>query len=811
MFKNYLNTALRNIYKRKIFAFLNIIGLAIGIAGYLFIFRYVQYEKSYDAFNPDADRIVRINMDVFQGNTLELQSALTFPAVVPALQRELPEIENFCRLSRANVLLHNELNDIRSSEREGFFADTSVFTFFSTHLIKGDKASSLRGPDKIVLSESLAKKYFGNPDPIGKFLLARDPNMTQAYEVTGVFKDYPSDSHLKAHYFISMPTLFKYFQTRGDTTGRTENSWDWMNFYSYVKLGMDASEGQLETPLKTFSNRYLNKQSTDMGKLELSAMPILDIHLQSKLYSEISAGGDNKTVSTLSLVGFLMICIAWINFITLSTANAINRAREVGVRKILGASRLDAVKQFFLESTLINFAGLFFGVLILFMFSKPLGITLGLNMPNEFNLSPYEWMLFASFFLGGIVLSGLYPALVLSGYQPVKILKGLFRSSEKGLMLRKALTVLQFSSAVMLIASTLIIYSQVDFMRNHDPGMNLEQTLVLTGPEADPDSIFTRKANAFKNDVLALNGIRNFATSNNVMGRDFFWSVQASRKENAGQQRATLFRVDIDDHYIPLFELEVLAGRNFSADFGGEEKSIIINESALRVLDINTPAEAVDQVLIVDQDTLNIKGVVKNYHHLGLQQNIDPIMLLYRPHSRRLYSLKMETANAPDLITSLEKTWNAYFPGDPFNYFFLDDRYQQQYKSEQNFGKVMGTFSLLAVCIACLGLFGLSVYAIVQRLKEISIRKVMGAHLTHLLFILSKDFLLLVVISFLLAVPVIWYTMTQWLDNFAYHVSIPWRVFLFTGIAVFTFAAAVISVQVIKAAFQNPLDNLRNE
>jgi putative ABC transport system permease protein len=420
------------------------------------------------------------------------------------------------------------------------------------------------------------------------------------------------------------------------------------------------------------------------------------------------------------------------------------------------------------------------------------------------------WLGFSAMFVCGSLLSGLYPAFVLSGYQPVMVLKGVFKNSISGLLLRKALIITQFATSVVLIAGTIVVYQQVNYMRRQKLGVNINQTLVLHGAESVTDSLYQTVYQPFKTALLGVPGVKNVSASTSVMGKEIYWT-NGSHRLGPNNKSVTLYNIGIDYDFIPSYSLKLIAGRNFTKDFKTDEHGILLNESAAKLLGFTDFNKAVNEDIFSAGDTVKLLGIVANYHHEGLQKAIEPMVFRLRPNSRDAYSLKIESKNVQATIASVQKIWNKHFPGDPFNYFFLDDYFSSQYNADQLFGKVFGLFAFLAIMIACFGLLGLSAYNVLQRTKEIGIRKILGASTQNLLFILSKDFLLLVFIAFIIAIPVAWWIMHNWLENFAYRINIYWWVFAIAGIAALFIALITISFQAIKAAIANPVKSLRTE
>jgi putative ABC transport system permease protein len=812
MIRNHLKIAFRNLFKRKGYSLLNIAGLAIGIACCVLIFQYVAYERSYDSFPEKADQIVRLRLDSYQQGKLAWKSATSYPAFGPTLKKDFPEVEDYCRLIDADLLLSNEERNVKFNEEKGYYADPSFLSMFNLQLIKGNPKTALDAPGKILLSEKTAQKYFGNDDPMGKRLAYRDPEYTTSFEVAGIFKEFPSNSHLIINHLVSYSSLGSRLRQQGDTTNATETNFGWYDFYTYLQMKQGTDLKKFESKLPAYCDKYVNNgdwQKKNNVRDELYVIPLRDIYLYSNFNQEAEVNGNGQSVAFLFLIAFLIIGIAWINYINLATARSLERAREVGIRKVAGAIRKNLIIQFMVESFMLNLVALVVAGIIVFLLTPWFNHLTGTTGVAGFISSKY-WMLFLIIFIGGSVLSGLYPAFVLSGFKPVSVLKGLFKNTASGYLLRKGLIIMQFATSVVLIAGTIIVFQQVNYMRNQSLGVNINQTLVVDGAQSLPDSLYQNVFQPFKTALLQLPGVQTASSSTSVMGKEIYWT-NGSKKLTAEAKNVTLYNIGVDYDFLPSFDLQLKAGRNFSKDFPTDEKGVLLNESAAKLLGFEDFNKAINEKFFSAGDTVTLVGIVNNYHHQGLQKAIDPMIFRLRPNARQAYSLKIKTSNVPATIASVQKTWNKFFPADPFNYYFLDDLFDQQYKADQSFGKIFGLFAFLAIIIACFGLLGLSAYNVLQRTKEIGIRKVLGASVQNVLYILSKDFITLVLIAFVIAVPVTWFIMHNWLQDFAYRINIQIWVFAIAGMLAILIALLTIGIQALKAAVSNPVKSLRTE
>jgi len=816
MIKNFFVISLRNLLKRKGYTTLNILGLTIGITCCMLIFQYVSYERSYDTFQKNSSQIVRIRLDEYKQGKLLWQSATSYPAFGPLMKKDYPEVQNYCRLIDDELLLSNDSKNLKFSEKKGYFADPSSISMLGVELAAGNNATALDAPNKIIVSQTMARKYFGTTDVIGKILQSHGDGRAKpdVYQITGVFKDYPKNSHLIIDYLVSYETLRKALKEQGDKEDSANTAIGWYDFYVYLQLkpGTDLQAFQAKMP--AFAAKYVNKRKGAKGSQfsgnKLYIIPFSDIHLYSNYNQEAEVNGSGSAVNFMFLIGLIILGIAWINYINLSTARSVERAKEVGVRKVLGAAKGNLVRQFMLENVLLNLTAILLAGLAVAMLTPWFNNLMGKDVSTGFSMSGKYWLIFFAIFCSGTLLSGLYPAFVLSDYKPVAVLKGAFKNTSGGLILRKSLIVVQFGISVVLIAGTIIVYQQVNFMRKQKLGVDINQTLVLSGVQSIPDSVYQDALQPFKSELLKIPGVKSMTSSSNVMGQEIYWTNGFQSLDHKELGGSTVYRLGVDYDFIPQFGMKLLAGRNFSKDFPTDKKGAILNDRALAQMGFKDPQDAIGKK-ISNGDTLTVIGVIQSFHHMGLQKPIDPQLISLRPNARNAYSIKLQTNELQGTVAAVKVLWSRYFPNDPFSYFFLDDEFNAQYQSDQRFGEMFTLFASLAILIACFGLIGLSAYNILQRTKEVGIRKVLGASVQNVVFILSKDFLLLVILSFVVAAPVSWFIMHQWLQDFAYRITISWWVFGVAGALALLIALSTISYQAIKAAIANPVRSLRSE
>jgi putative ABC transport system permease protein len=819
MQKTMLRIAIRHLRKRKGYTALNILGLTAGIACCLLIFEYVAYERSYESFNPKADRVVRVQDVEYQHGRMMVPWASAMPAMAPALKKDFPEVEDFCRLRRSALLLGNDNRQVKFREMRVYYADPAALSILAVRLREGDAGKALSTPGKVLLSAPTARRYFGQEDALGKVLTIYMRGDRFPLEVAGVFDEVPGNSHLHFDVLVSYKTQSVLNGTYGKSDDQTETSWDWTDFYTYVLLREGVDPRAFAAKIPAFIDRHYNQLPRNLAEkdsYQLTLFPLRSIHLGSHYAEEMEANGDGQSVNFFFLIGFFIVAIAWVNYINLSTARSMERAREVGVRKVLGALRAELVRQFMTESLVLNMTALFLSGLSLLALNPLFGKLTGRPMPPVITLPGIYWLYFSAVFVAGTLLSGIYPALVLSRYQPVAVLKGLFRNAAGSQWLRKGLIVGQFTASIILIAGTMIVYRQVSYMRSQHLGVDIDQTLVLKGAgSALSDSAYSGVFDAFKNEVLRIKGVKSLAASSSVMGEEILWSTGWRWLENpAGKRTVETFMLGVDENFVGNYGIGMVAGRNFSRNFPGDRTGVLLNQSAVRVLGFPSPEAALGQLVSGGQDhmdSMHVVGVVADYHHEGLQKAIQPVVFLPNRDRRARYSVKMAGSDAPATVAAIKSIWDRHFPGDPYTWFFLDDFFNLQYAENQRFGEVFALFAGIAIAIACFGLLGLSAYNVLQRTKEIGIRKVLGASVGNLVYLLSRDFLLLVGVAFVVAVPVTWAVMDSWLRNFAYRIGVSWWVFALAGGAALLVAFMTVGGQAMKAAGANPVKALRSE
>jgi putative ABC transport system permease protein len=817
-----LLTALRSLKKNKFFSLLNISGLAIGMAVFLLIAQYVRFEKSYESFVPGKENIYRVKLEAYDKNELIMATAENYPGVGPALQAELPEVVGYARLYnmgyKNNVVITNENakpEPIAFRQRRFLYADSTFLPMMGYEMASGIAKDALKEPFTAVISEKYAKMYFGKEDPIGKTLHLRDDDfVNELVKITGVFKDLPSNTHLKFDVLFSYNSLYP----RGDwAVQRYRSGWRRKDMYTFVQLkpGTDPKKTEAKFPGIVLKYKPELKESKTQKQV-LGLQPLKDIHLTSDLTEEPEANGNGRTVFFLGLIGIFVLVIAWINYVNLSTARALERAKEVGIRKVIGAVKGQLIGQFLTEAALVNLLSVLIAWGLSFLFLSSFNKLSGLTLDKSYLVQPWFMGLLFFLWLVGSLLSGFYPALVLSSFKPIIVLKGKFQNANRGVLLRKGLVVTQFIASIALIAGTFIVYRQLKYMTGRDMGMNINQVMVVERPGIMDTSqaVYNSSIDAFRNEVRKDPGIEAVSASFTIPGKQREYKVQLKRYGVANSDSVIVRFNSLDYDFLDVFKMKLIAGRKFSADFPKDpDTSVIITETASKLLGFKKPEDAIGQPLSIDAFRWNpiIVGVVNDYHQISLKKPLDPSIFNCSLYGGEYYSMRINTSNLPKTIEHVRKSWATAFRGNPFEYFFLDEYFNRQYESERKFEKLFVSFAVLAIIIGCMGLFGLSAYTASQRIKEIGIRKVLGASVPDITKMLSKDFLKLVIIAIVIASPIAWWAMSKWLEDFAYRVNISWWIFVVAGALALLIAMLTVSLQAIKAAIANPIKSLRTE
>ncbi len=813
MLKNYFTIARRNLFTNKSFSSLNIVGLSIGMTCCLIIFQYVAFESSFDRFHTRKDNLYRVLQSYARGeDPMENGHAYTAQSLSPALKEGVPEIVNVTRVHSENAIVFNPVTPERIFEEDAaLYVDNAFMDMFTFPMVSGSKALSA---GTVLLSEAAAKKYFGNAPAEGQTLDVTG-NTDKTYTVGGVFKNIPENSHLQFTMLLPMEDLLK----GPDYSTEPEGGWSWNNFTTYLELHPDADRAAVKRKMTEVFVKHRGdalKEGGSRGALNLQSFH--DIHLNADVMGAGSiVAGNYKTLYFFLVIGVITLVIALVNYINLATARALNRSREVGVRKAVGARRTQLVVQFLYESAFTNVSAMILA-LLLTLFLLPF-----VNDIAETKLSIAQWlepiflMSIGITLFAGTLLAGLYPAFVLSSFRPAAVLKGRTSSVSAHLALRKGLVVVQFAACIILIAGTVIVLNQLRYMRTIDLGLNLEHLVSLQSPRLLPDNVDRPTLmNTFMHEVKQLAGVDGAAMSSTLPGQGFNWNGASMRKvaddkTDALQGVATY----IDSAFAPLYGLKLIAGKEFRSITAQEDATekvwvVMINETAAKNLGFPTPAYAVDELLMIGDYQARIIGVYKDFKWSSAHQQQKNIVF-GRTSAGSNISIRIDSQDVAGTINKIEKLYATLFPGNLFHYSFVDDNFDLQYRNDQRFARLFSIFAGMSIFIACLGLFGLVAFTAQQRTKEIGIRKVLGASVNSVVALLCRDFIILIGIAIVIATPVAWWSMSRWLESFAYRIEIHVWIFLLAGLLAIVIAAFTISLQALKVARSNPVNSLRSE
>ncbi|WP_414617949.1 ABC transporter permease [Dyadobacter sp. 32] len=806
MLSNYIISAYRSLVRHKVFSMINLLGLGLGLAASLLLFQYVAFELNFDNFH--GENIYRIRLDSYHGGSFENSSATSYYGESPALKETCEEIQDYVRLHRADGMIQYQKDGVIISnfERRGFYADSGLFSMFNFPLVKGNKDHVLKNPNSVVITETVAKRYFGDAEPLGKVLTLTTEWQGGDYVVEGVVKDLPANSHMQFDLLFSIEKLLANAQFQ-------HGAWYWTNFYNYLRLQPGTDIEQFQSKMDTILYRHLGREMLKSNnKQKFVLQPIRDIHLHSNIFSEMGVNGNAQLVSFILIVALLIIGIAWLNYQNLSTVKAMERAKEVGIRKVMGSGRSQLIFQFLLESLMLSFAAMGIAVILLLIVKPYFNELVGKDIASGFLNQRSFWIPVALTLAIGTCLSALYPAFVLSSFQPISALKGRFVKSVTGAQFRKGMVILQFTASILLIIGTLIIGKQIRFMQEQALGITINNKLIIRAPKILNSGSYTDEMRAFKDALLQYPSMAKIATSSEVPGKEIFWTNEFKRKEASEYEKSIFSIVSVDDDYIPCYGIKLIAGRNFSeeriSDFGN---TVIINETALKVLGYTSAESALNQEIQVGVEVKKVIGVMKDFQQESFKKSKTPLILYFIPWGNDYVSVSLNATDVHRDINLVTEAYKKIFPGNAVEFFFLDDFFNRQYRDEVRFGTILKVFSLLSIFIAAIGLFGLSSFVISKRTKEVGIRKVLGSSEISILYLLSKDFLILVAIAFLISIPIGTILMNKWLEGFAMRTDIPFWIYLLAGGIALMIAFCTVSFQAVKASLANPINSIRTE
>lgn len=801
MIIKYLVIAKRILLRKLVFTLLNILGLSIGIASSALVFLYINYEKSFDRYHTNSENIYRLSYGRTTADGSNVEFASACPVIGPLLKENFPEIIDMARMAVREATLAFDEN--KFIEKKIYYAEQDIFKILNFKIVSGSIENTLNQPNNIVISQSIAEKYFGNDDPVGKNLRM---NRAEDFRVVAVFEDVPQNSHLKPEILMSFPNLAKW---RGDDYLL---SWGHTGAFTYLTLDPSADPRALEKKFIEYTKSQIGELLEKWNMIfYFNLQPIESIHLNSHLLQEQEENGDARTVNFMYIIGLFILVIAWVNYINLTTSRSMERAREVGIRKVTGAVRSNLINQFYVESALINLISTIFALFIIEILSNSFSQLTGI--PEAFSIWDMSWfyIFIGATYLFGTFITGMYPVFAVSSFKPIQILKGSF-ARNKGVFLRRAIVVIQLSISLVLIVGTYTVFSQLEYLQKQSLGFSFDQTLVVNVPKA-VDSTYVKAQSVFKQEVNKLPGVNGVAFSTEVPGRKIWWDNGGIFKVGLDQSAGKNYMImGVDEHFIDLYGLKFVKGRNFSLDFPSDKEAVIINETAMQWLEFKNPDEAVGGQINYWGNIYTVIGVLKDYHHESPKVTQEPQIFRFIPDiPRGCFSIKLQEASLTNNLMAIEGIWNKLFEGNPFEYFFLDTYYGEQLNPDKKFGKVFGIFSSLAIFITCLGLFGLSLYTAQLKTKEIGVRKVFGATYLVIVTHILKEYLLLLFVALIIVIPILFWGIMLWLNNFPIRMSITIWLFIVPLAVVLVITMISVASHTLKAAKQNPVDSLKYE
>jgi putative ABC transport system permease protein len=812
MLKLFFKVAWRNLTRNKTYSLINIIGLAVGLACFILISLYVTDELSYDRFNAKADRIYRINTMLRMGGVEKSQAQASDP-MGAALKKDYPEIEEFTRIYASSGSRVIKKGNESIDEKRIAFVDSTFFDVFTFPAVRGNTHTALNDPNTVVITESTAKKYFGNTNVLGKFVETTENN-SALYKITAVIKDMPANSHFHFDFLFSMDNAPYNFGNQLSFNHTT---------YLLLKKGVDYRD--LEKKFPDYIDRYILPQAKQVmniktmeefenagNLLRFSLTPLLKIHLHSNLSAELGTNGNIQYVYIFSAVAIFILLLACVNFVNLSTARSMKRAREVGVRKVLGTTKGNLIRQFISESSMTVILSSAVAIALVMLFLQPFNQLASKSISLSALLEPQTLLVLLLLPVVVSLIAGSYPAFFLSSFKPVNVLKGKLATGSHKSIVRSGLVVFQFATSIILIIATITVYKQLNFIQNKNIGFNREQVLIIDGT-----GNLGHNTEAYKQEIGKLPG---------VLGGTYagYLPVSASgRSDNTYSKEAVLTPTNslnmqawsVDYDYIPTLGMQIVKGRNFSRDFGTDSSALIVNETAVSLFGlgpdpIGKKLYTLEAFPSTKVTSLTVIGVVKNFNFESLRENIGPLCMALGGANWST-AFRIKAADAGSILAQAERKWKSMSSGTRFSYRFLDDSFNNMYIAEQRMGTLAMLFATLAIVIACLGLFGLATFMAEQRTKEIGVRKVLGASVKNIVVMLSQDFLALILIAAIFAFPVAWWSMHAWLEDFAYRIDIGWWIFAVAGSTAMLIALGTISFQAIKSALANPVKSLRSE
>lgn len=812
MFKSHVAVAIRKLWAERFFTLLSISGLCLATVSATIILLYVSYERSYD--ESVSDGVYRVVYHGYEKNVETGRSAQIIPALAVAMENDLPQIDAVVRFAHTGPFMQDpvmENGDKKFRESRIYFAGPAMLSMFSFDMISGDAAKALTEPKQVAISKSAAMKYFDTVDVLGKTITFHMGERGHGdLVISAVFEDMPDNMHFHADFLVSFATL----------PFNLDNNWDWGNFYTYVRLKPGADRAVFEDEIPGLLEKYVGKHLKEMSEagysIAFKLQPVRDIHLQSSLWGELEPNGDRTIVQFLEIVAIGILLIAWINYLNFSIARSSQNAKSISIRKISGSTRWQLVGMIITDAALVNLLTILISVAAIQVLLPVLKVAFGLPSAIAFTLQDVS--LIAIIFVAGTLCSGLYPAIFISRQNPVGLLKAKVSRSTTSMRLNKALIVFQFAASVILVIGTITVFRQLEYMRNADTGLDLAHTLIIKGP-AIKDSTYQADLAGFRGKIETLPGVRKFSAASSIPGEELHWGRSFHRKDRPDESAGCSI-VGIDENYFPVLGVTLVAGQNYPDAEMMWQDAIIINEAAARALGFSDPATAVHETIVWNEGDSQVPkkviGVVADFNQQSLHKHIEPIVFtlrkfVYAPWAGEYFAVNLAARDAHGVVDQMRGAWHDAFSENPFDFFFMDQYYDRQYRNEERLGNVIGVFSVIAIFVASLGLFGLTAYMTMLRTKEIGIRKVLGSTSFQLVRLLTSGYLWLIGFGFLIACPIGYYLMQSWLTNFAYQTPLNVWIFVIAGVACFGIGLLAVGIRSWQSARLNPAEAIKYE
>lgn len=814
LFINYFKVSWRDLKRHKLFGAINLIGLVAGFTSSLLLLQYVFFETSFDDFHENKENIYRVINDRYQNGNLVQHGTITYPTIGPTMTKDFPEVESYTRMTVGGRRYIKRDQDIYMLENF-LTADEHFLTFFNFPTAHGDAATMLDEPGEMVFTKSYAKRFL-NTDETYADLVGQTVTMSRtSFIISGIIEDVPDNSHLQFDVLVSYETMVQ------NSNGHASTSWEWSDFYHYIKVKDGTKPALIDEKLIAFGKKYFKEGEVSGGEEKFYLQPLQDAHLYSDYEYEIGETANGEIVWLMFGISLFILLIAWINFINLSTSRASERAKEISLRKTLGAVRQQILIQSFTECFLINIIALIISFGLVWMLQDVFRNLTSLPLKMSFFWTTEIWSLpfpivFIAGFLLCLVLISFYPSIVLGRFKIQEVIKGRFGVGSDAILLRKGLVIFQFVATVLLVVGSITVYQQVSYMQNKDLGMNMENTLVLYGPSLTRwDSTYIDNFEEFKQDALRISGVQSVSSSSRLFSQQLGRIFQIHSARNPEVKNLTTNHMQVDHSFIEQFDIEMVAGRSFEERDHGLDPNLIntclINEASLKMYGFENALDAVGEKLIYWGRTWEVVGVVKNFHQRSLHSGIEPILFMPYYGTDHYYSIKLSEKPNPNTILTIQESFGKFYPGNYIDYFYMDDLYQNQYQEDRRVQSIAQLFTFMAIIIALLGLYGLILITMNRKTKEIAVRKVLGARLVDLLSSLGKEFLIIIAIAILIGLPISYLLLSNWLDNYAYHVSVEWTTLLVAAIGLIVISSLTIIFQTGKVTSNNPAESLKYE